>query len=289
MKKSEYLRELKGNLKTKLSSEELNDILSDYESFFHAGNEDGKTDDDISNELGFPAFLAKSLIEGREGDQITQDKHITLPGKRFCAYFIDAVIAIIPAFVMTVIILKSIALSTILFLAYPSPLLGALSYAGYATFDTFTEESFQTETYTNNEQLFIDDDEQNLTIDSIPIEGPDEVTVAAVDNNLVVVNRPSLIVSVVTIAGIVFYLLYSLVCTLLLKGQTIGKKIMNIKVNNSNLASVSNGSIFFREFLGKILINSIPFVPIISIFTILFTSEHKALHDMLSDTIVSDL
>ena len=64
---------------------------------------------------------------------------------------------------------------------------------------------------------------------------------------------------------------------------------MNIKVKNSNLASVSNGSIFFREFIGKIFINSIPFIPLISIFTILFTHEHKALHDMLSDTIVSDL
>lgn len=289
MKKSEYLRELKENLKTKLSSEELNDILSDYDSFFHAGNEDGKTDDDISNELGSPAFLAKSLIEEREENQIVQDKRIALPGKRFCAYFIDAVIAITPALVLTVIILKSIALSTILFLSYPSPLLGVLSYAGYATFDTFTEESIQTETYTNNEQIFIDDDEQNLNIDSIPIEKPNAVIGSEVDNNLVVVNRPSLIFRVVAIAGIVFYLLYSLVCTLLLKGQTIGKKLMNIKVKNSNLASVSNGSIFFREFLGKILINSIPFVPIISIFTILFTSEHKALHDMLSDTIVSDL
>lgn len=34
MKQSEYLRELKENLETRVSPAELKDILSDYESFF---------------------------------------------------------------------------------------------------------------------------------------------------------------------------------------------------------------------------------------------------------------
>lgn len=288
MKKSEYLRELKENLESKLSHEELNDILSDYESFFHAGKEEGKNDDNISNELGSPAFLAKSLIEGREESKIIQDKRITAPGKRFCAYFIDAVIAIIPVVVLTLIVLKSIALSTILFVSYPSPLLGTMAYTSYAVFETYTKESTQGQILIEEEKIF-NDSEQNSTIDSTSNEGTDEVIGTNAYENSLVVNRPNFMVRVTAIVGIVFYLLYSFVCTLLLKGQTIGKKIMNIKVKNTNLVSVSNGSIFFREFLGKILINSIPFVPIISIFTILFTSEHKALHDMLSDTIVSDL
>lgn len=288
MKKSEYLRELKENLESKLPYEELNDILSDYESFFHAGKEEGKSDDNISNELGSPAFLAKSLIEEREENKIIQDKRITAPGKRFCAYFIDAVIAIIPVFVLTLIVFKSVAPSTILFVSYPSPLLGTMTSMGFATFETYTKESTQGEILIEEEKIF-NDSEQNSTIESTSNEGTDEVIGANAYENSSVANRPNLIVRVTAIVGIVFYLLYSVICTLLLKGQTIGKKIMNIKVKYSNLESVSNGSIFFREFLGKILINSIPFVPIISIFTILFTSEHKALHDMLSDTIVSDL
>ncbi|MHB8062240.1 MAG: RDD family protein, partial [Ruminiclostridium sp.] len=86
-----------------------------------------------------------------------------------------------------------------------------------------------------------------------------------------------------------FYLFYALICTLLFRGQTIGKKIMRIKVRHSNTKSITNVGIFCREFLGKTLINSIPIIPLISLFTISFTKDHKALHDMLGDTIVSDL
>ncbi|GIQ63491.1 hypothetical protein PACILC2_20590 [Paenibacillus cisolokensis] len=56
MKKSDYLAILKEHLETKISPDELEDILSDYESFFHAGMEDGKTEEQISDELGPPAF-----------------------------------------------------------------------------------------------------------------------------------------------------------------------------------------------------------------------------------------
>lgn len=64
---------------------------------------------------------------------------------------------------------------------------------------------------------------------------------------------------------------------------------MRIKIKRSNTATAGNGGLFLRECIGKILINSIPLIPLISFFTILFTSEHKALHDLLADTIVSDL
>jgi uncharacterized RDD family membrane protein YckC len=84
-------------------------------------------------------------------------------------------------------------------------------------------------------------------------------------------------------------MLYSLGATLILRGQTIGKRLMRIKVRRSDTDPVTRGRIFSRELLGKILINSIPIVPFISIFTILLTKEHKALHDMLADTIVVEV
>jgi len=64
---------------------------------------------------------------------------------------------------------------------------------------------------------------------------------------------------------------------------------MHIKVMHSNKESAKRSSIFIRELLGKILINSIPIIPLVSLFTILFTKEHKALHDMLADTIVVEV
>jgi len=86
MKQREFLRELKENLESRISPEELEDILSDYESFFASGREEGKSDDEISEELGSPAFLAKSLLEEHGGKEtIRQCKHISNPGRRLCA------------------------------------------------------------------------------------------------------------------------------------------------------------------------------------------------------------
>ena len=69
MKQSEYLRELKLNLESKIPPEELKDILSDYEGFFVTGREEGRRDDDISEELGSPALLARNLLEEYAGKQ----------------------------------------------------------------------------------------------------------------------------------------------------------------------------------------------------------------------------
>lgn len=264
MKQFEYLRELKENLEGKLAPETIKDILSDYESFFLSGREDGKNDDEISAELGSPAFLAKSLLEEQcETQTVLKDKLIANPGRRLCAYLIDAVIAVLPLFVVTGI-LGSIMLSFLLLIEYPSPLVGALSSLSYAAFQEVTV------TDTN-------------TYSSISASKYDENTIQKVS------SRPAPLSIAFAVLGIGFYILYSLITALIFRGQTIGKRLMHIKVWHSDRSSVKRGSIFIREFLGKILINSIPIVPLVSIFTILFTKEHKALHDMLADTIVVEV
>ena len=100
MKRSEFLRELKLNLETKVTPEEWNDILSDYESFFLSGQEEGKTEEEITQELGSPAFLAQSLLEGSQETK-RRNKRIANPGRRMCAYVIDAIIAVVPALLLS--------------------------------------------------------------------------------------------------------------------------------------------------------------------------------------------
>ncbi|MHB8063733.1 MAG: HAAS signaling domain-containing protein, partial [Ruminiclostridium sp.] len=137
MKQTEYLRELKENLESQISPEELKDILSDYESFFVSGREDGKTDDEISQELGSPAFLAKSLLEDHIGKEtIQQDKHITNPGRRLCAYLIDTIIAVLPTLILSLFI-GTTMLPYLLFITYPSPVDGAMGYISYSAFTTY--------------------------------------------------------------------------------------------------------------------------------------------------------
>jgi len=274
MKQSEYLRELKENLETRVTQEELKDILSDYESFFVSGKEDGRTDDEISNELGSPAFLAKSLLDEHTVKETGQlDKRISNPGRRMCAYLIDAIIAVIPALIMSIII-GTIALPYLVFITYPSPVIGATVYMSYAAF-----------TYTTISEV------TNVTTSEVKQNGEsvDIVEKGLNQNNMGSGKQPSTIISILAVLSLAFYIFYSLVCTLIFRGQTVGKKLLHIKVRRSNTEVASSGAIFCREFLGKTLINSIPIIPIISLFTILFTKEHKALHDMLGDTIVSDV
>lgn len=263
MKQFEYLNELKENLEGRLSPETIKDILSDYESFFVSGREEGKTDDEISAGLGSPAFLAKSLLEAQEETQVAPDKHIANSGRRLCAYFIDAVIAVLPAFVVTYV-LGSAILSYMLLIGYPSPLVGASTYLSFAAYQEYTT----TDTSSHAVVSVSEDGEKNIQKDS---------------------RRPTPVSIAFAVFALVFYMLYSLGATLILRGQTIGKRLMRIKVRRSDTDPVTRGRIFSRELLGKILINSIPIVPFISIFTILLTKEHKALHDMLADTIVVEV
>ncbi|MBP3039494.1 RDD family protein [Bacillaceae bacterium Marseille-Q3522] len=269
MKQSEYLRELRENLEVRVSQEELSDILADYESFFAAGKEEGKTEDDISAELGSPAFLAKSLLEdhGDSGSRQT-DNRITTPNRRMMAFIIDAVVASLPVFIVTFII-GIIIIPVMMLFMYPSPVYGALSSLGFATFTSSAEIGMKVENLDNTE-----------------IDETDKTIFTEEDNQES--NQISSVISISAGISLVFYLFYSLSCTLFFKGQTIGKKIMHIKVRRSSSHPAKSGTIIYREFIGKLLLNSIPLVPVISFFTILFTKEHKALHDMLADTIVSD-
>ncbi|QUI21012.1 DUF1700 domain-containing protein [Vallitalea pronyensis] len=61
MNKNEYLSKLDALL-TVLTYDERKDIMYDYEEHFKAGLADGKTEEDIANELGDPQTLAAQYI-----------------------------------------------------------------------------------------------------------------------------------------------------------------------------------------------------------------------------------
>ncbi|MEA1961436.1 MAG: RDD family protein [Bacillota bacterium] len=178
-------------------------------------------------------------------------------GRRMCAYAIDAIIAVIPTLILSLVI-GGIVLPFILLIYYPSPAVGASAYMSYAAIESLTE----TKEYEGGVLI-----QETWKGD----------------------RKPNPITSTAAVIALVFYLFHSLVCTLLLRGQTIGKKLMHIEVRRSNTGLAKSRTILGREFLGKMLMNSIPIIPLVYLCTILFTKEHKALHDMLADTIVIDV
>lgn len=280
MKKTDYLAILKEHLETKISPDELEDILSDYESFFHAGMEDGKTEEQISDELGPPAFLAKSLLEGREKDQ--PDKRIAVPEKRLFAFLIDSVIAVVPVLVLAFFVGKLFAVTPLLSVSYPSPLIGTVIYSSYPVYSSTSIDVIKlTESPAPMKQHVGFDRNDRTGSPSAVIDNRP----SPVDSTRDPINPTLSFMAAVCIG---FYLLYAFVCTLWLKGQTVGKKVMNIYVRKSDTDSVKSGTIIVREIVGKILLNSIPVIPLISLFTMIFTRDRKTLHDMLSDTVVAD-
>lgn len=60
MNKSEFLKQLSSSLKHMPSSEKK-DILSEYETHFVSGKQDGKSEEEISKKLGNPKTIAKEL------------------------------------------------------------------------------------------------------------------------------------------------------------------------------------------------------------------------------------
>ncbi|MDP9742930.1 UNVERIFIED_ORG: putative membrane protein [Bacillus sp. B2I3] len=61
MNKEQFLKQLNASL-TRLSLEEREDILQDYEEYFEIGMEEGKSEQEISKSLGNPKQISKELM-----------------------------------------------------------------------------------------------------------------------------------------------------------------------------------------------------------------------------------
>lgn len=73
MNKEEFLKKLE-KLLIKLPATEREEILSDYREHFQAGSEAGKTDDQISKELGDPGAIGRAYLADHMLSRVQDDK-----------------------------------------------------------------------------------------------------------------------------------------------------------------------------------------------------------------------
>lgn len=177
--------------------------------------------------------------------------------KRGFAFLIDAVVAFIPVLVMLLFFSSDYkGYAYYAPVAYPAPIIGTIAIVDVPV-------------------------EVNKTINTTTAE-----TTGAVhyEHNYSLGATATRMASVFAVA---FYLLYSTFSTFLFDGHTLGKFLMKINVVpvNTNKPGLK---ILLREIIGKILLNSTIIVPVISIFTILFTPKHLAVHDMIFGTRVTE-
>lgn len=171
--------------------------------------------------------------------------------KRGIAFLIDAVVAFFPALVIYIIL--SSGYKGYAPIAYPAPIIGV---ANMIDLPVMMDERLNTmETDQGGKTEF---------------------------RNVSVFATGSRAVSVFVI---VFYLGYQTFAHIVYDGRTVGKKFMGIRVVRED-GKKPDKSYLIREVVGKVILNSTIIVPIISVVTIIVTTNKKAIHDIIAKTIV---
>jgi len=173
--------------------------------------------------------------------------------RRAVAYVIDAVVAFVPAFVLLLFLSQDYK-----GYAYISPALYPAPIAGTITLIDIPKEVNETIGTTVAESSGAERYEFNYSLSGT-------------------------FARLLSVVVILFYLLYSTLATYLFEGHTFGKYLMKIDVVATDTEKPGL-KIVLRELVGKVLLNSTIIIPVISIFTILFTPKHLAIHDMIFKT-----
>lgn len=171
--------------------------------------------------------------------------------KRLAAFVLDALVASLPLVIMLYLFTPS--MMTPAPLLYPVPIVGAA---------TVIDLPIQVNHYMNEQ-----------------VPGGEKYE----DTQLRNVSFGATVGRIMSVFVILFYLGYAAVCTALYDGHTVGKYVMRLTVVRRSPGSVTK-AILLRELLGKVVLNSTVIVPIISVFIMLFTKKHLAIHDYIGST-----
>ncbi|MDD4000568.1 MAG: RDD family protein [Bacilli bacterium] len=84
---------------------------------------------------------------------------------------------------------------------------------------------------------------------------------------------------------------FTLIPALIGNGQTIGKLLVGIGVvDHKSLNEISPSRLILREFIGRVLIETLFLIPnIVSVFLSFFRKDSKSIHDLLAKTVVIKL
>lgn len=224
MKRAEFLRELEENLKDCIPKEHVEDILYDYAEHFDAGMRDGKSEEEISQELGSPEKIAGALIssDGHLSARKARLLHYAPVGLRLASFIIDTIIAGFPLALFT----------HAYFLLFLGP--------------TFPHVSLQ-----------------------YPVSAG--VPVSALRH-----------------LSMLFTVLYQPICLSLWGGQTVGKRLFNLRVVRKDGSHVRAGVAILREILGRTILNTISLgiTNLISFAWVILSGKNRTLHDEIAGTYV---
>ena len=269
MKKYEFLREMENSLAGKLSQTDINEVLSDYGDIFDNGMLEGKSEDEIAENIGSPAAISKTIIDDSQRSSTMDDNQVARTdtsnlasmSRRLGAYLIDTFVT---SFLIVVLLL-----------------------AAFIPFSVSTEISTSQEIITK-----VDGTSSALENYIYPVES----TNTAEDILDTYVYRKSLNTPFVAsnILGVLFFMLFSFgflniitaVELWIFKGYTLGKWITRVRVVNMDGGRVTFWEAILREVIVKSIGNAIT-SGILNIASFVWgcsTPEHKTVHDLAART-----
>jgi uncharacterized membrane protein len=139
MNKEQFLKQLNESLK-RLSLEEQEDILQDYEEYFAIGMEKGKTEQEISTSLGNPKQISKELLASYHLGQVEQSTSAGNVMRAVWAVigsgFFNLVIVLGPFMALVGVVIAGWA-SAIAFILAPFGVIFSLAVGNFQLFDLF--------------------------------------------------------------------------------------------------------------------------------------------------------
>src|SRR5690625_759076 len=75
MLKNEYMQRIENKIKS-LRKAEREDIIRDLEDHFYFGREEGKTEEEVANNLGSPDKMGRALLATYRMEQVSEKKSV---------------------------------------------------------------------------------------------------------------------------------------------------------------------------------------------------------------------
>lgn len=308
MTKNEFLRELENSLKSYLSQEDINEVLSDYGDIFDNGRYEGKSDDEISNEIGSPACISRTILDDINNNYISFDNNQTIKedisnlasmSKRLGAYIIDIIsISLIISIMLIITSFSFYSMTT------GTSKVIAISHNGEAntaTVDHYRErttkdkngEISKVELFNYDKRIFEGTKkEYNRFLISKGIDFKDIIefeTVAYTGLDVMSISAFSSIIFLLVFFG--FSNIITAFELWIFKGYTLGKWMLKIKVQRIDDKNVTFWDAFLRDVLIKNIGNAIT-SGILNIASFIWgcaTPEHKTVHDLGAKTKVINM
>jgi uncharacterized RDD family membrane protein YckC len=306
--KNEFLRELENSLRGQLLDEDIIEIISDYGDVFDNGKSEGKNENEISDEIGSPASIARTILEDinkSNGYSVSFEStksdtsNLAPMSKRVGAYIIDTFVT---SLLLAIMLFASVVpFYSITGVSQSAEIIKVDGVIQSKPENHYREQkTFGTNGIIKNIELF--EDNKRIfkgTEEKYSQFLKDKRIIRSEINQFTTITRmPFSIKGLLVIFPIALILMFFGISNIItafelwiFRGYTLGKWISKVKVESINGNKLTFWDAFLRDALIKSIGNSIT-SGILNIASFIWgcaTPEHKTVQDLAAKTRVINI